>query len=89
VDYAVKQYSGKDEESVDFIVADAVGRIWRQYLHDETSIDLNQLIAHPAGEYGAQVRERFLQQLHGARTLPVPAGYAAPFPRLSPTRCRR
>src|SRR5205085_2132240 len=73
------QYAGPDEEAVVFFIANAVGKLWRHYLHDEASFDLEALVQHPAGDYGTRVRERFLEQLRGARSLPIPTGYAYPY----------
>jgi hypothetical protein len=72
-------YAGRDEEACEFFVANAVGKLWRHYLRDEDAFDLDALINHPAGEYGSRVRERFLEQLEGARSLPIPAGYKGPY----------
>jgi len=64
-----------DEEAVEFFIAKAIGKLWREKLATESSIGVDTLRAYPAGEYASVVRSRFLEQLGGAETLTIPHGY--------------
>jgi superfamily II DNA or RNA helicase len=66
-----------DTETIEFLIAKAVGRLWSRVLRTETfDQDLAELRCQNTGSYGSRVRERFLAQFNGASVLPIPEGYS-------------
>jgi hypothetical protein len=64
-----------DEEAIEFFIAKAVGKLWREKLANPRAVDVDAMRSYPAGEYASVVRARFLEQLEGAESLAVPEGY--------------
>jgi hypothetical protein len=66
-----------DTETIEFLITKAVGRLWSRVLRSENlEKDLAELRSHNAATYGSRVRERFLDQFNGAKSLPIPEGYS-------------
>jgi superfamily II DNA or RNA helicase len=66
-----------DTETVEFLIAKAVGRLWSRVLRSEqVERDIAELRSQTPGSYGSRVRERFLDQYNGAAALPIPEGYS-------------
>ncbi len=66
-----------DTETIEFLIAKALGRLWSRVLRYENfEQDLAVIRSHEPGSYGSRVRERFLAQLNGANSLPIPADYS-------------
>jgi hypothetical protein len=65
-----------DAETVEFLITNAVGRLWSRVLRSENvERDLAELRSHNSGSYSSRVRERFLAQFNGAHGLVIPEGY--------------
>ncbi len=66
-----------DTETIEFLITNAVGRLWSRILRSEdVEQDLAGLRSHNPGSYGSRVRERFLAQFNGAKRLIIPEGYS-------------
>jgi hypothetical protein len=66
-----------DAETVEFLITNAVGRLWSRVLRSENvERDLSELRSHNSGSYSSRVRERFLAQFNGAHSLAIPQGYS-------------
>jgi superfamily II DNA or RNA helicase len=76
VDHLSELCPTADAELVEFFIAKAVGKLWRQELAHPGSVQVSQLLQYPAGAYAEEVRSRFLSQLTGAESLLLPGGYA-------------
>ncbi len=66
--------SSADEEAVEFLVDSAIAKIWNHTFLDESAA-IEQLRSYDGTGYSERVRERFLEQFDGARSLEVPQGY--------------
>ncbi len=75
VDQIVSLSPTTDQEAVEFFIAKAVGKLWREKLTNQDSVDPRSILSYPAGEYAGIVRSRFLAQLDGAEGLSLPQGY--------------
>jgi superfamily II DNA or RNA helicase len=66
-----------DEETVEFLINKALGRLWGRVLRSSTPNDeIESIRAHAGATYSTQVRDRYLEQYSGATSLAIPAGYA-------------
>jgi superfamily II DNA or RNA helicase len=66
-----------DEETIEFLINKAIGRLWAQVLRSTTADDeIKRIRAHVGATYSTQVKERFLEQYSGATSLGIPAGYS-------------
>ncbi len=66
-----------DEETVQFLINKALGRLWGQVLRSATPDDeIASIREHTGTNYSIEVRDRYLEQYAGASSLPIPAGYA-------------
>ena len=66
-----------DEETVEFLVNKAVGRIWSSLLrtNQDTASVISEIKGHIGLDYSKQVKERFISQYEGANNLKLPKGY--------------
>lgn len=66
-----------DEETVEFLINKAVGRIWSYFLRTDQNIDnaVNKIRGHIGLDYSRKVKDRFLSQFDGASNLQLPNGY--------------
>ncbi|MCI0464153.1 MAG: hypothetical protein L0Z62_45040 [Gemmataceae bacterium] len=76
VDHLAEHGLANDEDLLDFLVNSRVGALWQAVLDGDPAFDPERLRAEPGGAFFQMIREHFLQQLEGARGLPVPDGYA-------------
>jgi superfamily II DNA or RNA helicase len=66
-----------DNETVEFLMNKAVGRMWSHVLRSPVpDQEINLIISHKCSGYSLLVKERFLEQYEGARGLEIPEGYA-------------
>jgi superfamily II DNA or RNA helicase/DNA-binding CsgD family transcriptional regulator len=65
-----------DEETVEFLISKAVGKLWKKVLNNEELQDLEEIEKYQDGEYSAEVKKRFLSQYKGAKALEIPNGYS-------------
>ncbi len=66
-----------DEETIEFLINKALGRLWGQVLRSTTpDQEIESIKAHAGATYSTQVRDRYLDQYSGATSLAIPAGYA-------------
>jgi len=66
-----------DTETIEFLITNAVGRLWSGLLRAENfEQELAELRTHNPASYGSRVRERFLAQFNGANSLAIPEGYS-------------
>jgi len=66
-----------DEETIEFLINKALGRLWGQVLRSNTpDEEIKSIRAHAGATYSTQVRDRYLEQYSGATSLTIPAGYA-------------
>ena len=65
-----------DEETVEFLISKAVGKLWKKVLNNEELQDLEEIEKYEDGEYSTEVKKRFLSQYKGAKALEIPNGYS-------------
>lgn len=66
-----------DNETVEFLINKAIGRIWSQVLRSKSPLDeINSITSHESSGYSLRVKEEYLEQYRGASELPIPNGYA-------------
>jgi hypothetical protein len=66
----------RDEAAVRFLACTAIANLWRSAYVDEARAVVEAEGYGPSGEYGKEVKNKFLQQYYAARRLTIPKGYA-------------
>ena len=65
-----------DEETIEFLINKALGRLWGQVLESSTpDEEIQSIRMHSGATYSTQVKDRYLEQYAGATSLPIPNGY--------------
>ena len=65
-----------DEETIEFLINKALGRLWGQVLRSSTpDIEIESIREHTGATYSTPVQDRYLEQYAGATSLPIPTGY--------------
>jgi hypothetical protein len=76
LDHIEKVMGVSDEETAEFLINKALGRIWSKVLRedalDEVLLDIKN---HQGQEYASTLQKRFLAQYEGANNLVIPKGY--------------
>lgn len=75
VDNLVASNLVKDEEVIEFLIANRVSQCWDATLNDPL-FSVEDLRKELGGMYFQKIKERFLEQYEGAQNLPIPKGYS-------------
>lgn len=77
LDHLEKVIGISDEETVEFLINKAIGRIWRKILDSsEPDIETQKIRAIEGQKYSSIVKDRYLEQFEGAKNLTMPSDYS-------------
>ena len=77
LDHLEKVIGISDEETVEFLINKAIGRIWRKILDSsEPDIEIHKIKAIEGQKYSSIVKARYLEQFDGAKNITMPTGYS-------------
>ena len=77
LDHIEKVIGISDEETVEFLINKAIGRIWRKILDSsEPDIEIQKIRAIEGQKYSSIVKARYLEQFEGAKNITMPTGYS-------------
>jgi superfamily II DNA or RNA helicase len=77
LDHLEKVIGISDEETVEFLINKAIGRIWRKILDSsEPDIEIQKIRAIEGQKYSSIVKDRYLEQFEGAKNITMPTGYS-------------
>ena len=77
LDHLEKVIGISDEETVEFLINKAIGRIWRKILDSsEPDIEILKIRAIEGKKYSSIVKSRYLEQFEGAKNITLPTGYS-------------
>lgn len=66
-----------DNDTVEFLINKAIGRMWSQVLRSKApQNEIDVITSHKSSGYSLRVKESYLEQYKGANELPIPEGYA-------------
>ena len=75
VDTIVDAGITSDEETIEFLLANRVNRLWQAVLNNELTFDIESLRNEIGGAYFNIINQRFFTQYDGSQSLAIPKGY--------------